>query len=218
MSDVEYEYSEDEDNYYNLDVFNNDVDEDDDDGLRINEHCVEDLEDIKDYKRGIMIAERKVYDHVARLGYTVFKQKGYDSRTEGKCWTVCILLEEEENNNEATDEENNNEATAFHKLMDEIANYRNFLQVLERDMKEIKENCTGQMDAMKEDIKEKLKSFRENVCGAHSKNVSGADNDGAVDGGAGIISKNNKECLQDIAAMGKKISPLMSTMEYELGI
>ena len=93
--------------------------------------------------------------------------------------------------------------------MDEIANYRYFLQVLERDMKEIKENYTGQIDVIKEDIKEKLKSFRENVSGAY--------NDGAVDGGAGI-AKNNEECLQDIAAMGMKISPLESTMEYELGI
>ena len=90
-----------------------------------------------------MIAERKVDDHVARLGCTVFKRKGYDSVTEGESWTVRILLEEEENNNEATDEENNNEATAYDKLMDEIANYRYFLQVLERDMKEIEENYTG---------------------------------------------------------------------------
>ena len=89
--------------------------------------------------------------------------------------------------------------------MDEIANYRYFLQVLERDMKEIKENYMGQIDVIKEDIKEKLKSFRENV--------SGADN-----GGADIVSKNNKECLQDIAVMGEKISPHKSTMEYELGI
>ena len=125
MSDVHYEYSEDDDQYYNFDEDNHDKDEDyddededddDEDGLRIDGHRVEDLEDIKDYERGIMIAERKVGDHVARLGCTVFKRKGYDSRTEGESWKIRILLEEEENNNEATNEENNNEATAYDKI------------------------------------------------------------------------------------------------------
>jgi hypothetical protein len=49
MSDYEYNYDEDED----LD------DEYDDDGLRINGRRVEDLEDIKDYERGIMLAEKR---------------------------------------------------------------------------------------------------------------------------------------------------------------
>ena len=35
--------------------------------------------------------------------------------------------------------------------------------------------------------------------------------------GAGI-AKNQEECLQDIAAMSRKISPLKNAMEYELGI
>ena len=214
----------DEDNYYNFGVFNNgvdvddddvddddvDVDDDDDDvddddGVRINGHRVEDLEDIKEYERGLMIAERQVDDHVARLGCTVFKRKGYDSLTESESWTVRILLEEEENNNEATDEKNNNEASAYDKLMDEIENYRYFLEVLERDMKEIREKYTGEIDAIKEEIKEKLKRFRENACRVHNQTVSGPGNDGA-------------KCLQDIAAMGMKISPLKSTMEDELGI
>ena len=119
MSDVEYDYSEDDD-YYNFDEYNYDKDEDDDDedeenddkdenngdededddkkdednddGFRMNGHRVEDLEDIKDYKRGIMIAERKVHDHVARLGCTVFKQKGMTVTLKAKagqfvyCW------------------------------------------------------------------------------------------------------------------------------------
>ena len=49
-----------------------------------------------------------------------------------------------------------------------------------------------------------MKSFRENVSGA-------------VHAGAGI-AKNHEECLQDIAAMSRKISPLKNAMEYELGI
>ena len=77
--------------------------------------------------------------------------------------------------------------------------------LLERDTKEIREKYTGQIDAIKEDIKDKLKRFRENVCRVHNQNVNGAGNDGA-------------KCLQDIAAMGMKISPLKSTMEYERGI
>ena len=104
MSDVEYEYE-----------YEYDEDEDEDDCLRNNGHRVEDFEDIKDYERGIMIAERKVDDHVARLGCTVFQGKGYDSRTKSASWTVCILLKEEENNNEATDKENNNDAIASNK-------------------------------------------------------------------------------------------------------
>ena len=86
----------------------------------------------------------------------------------------------------------------------EIANYSYFLQVLERDMKDIKENITREMDVIKKDIMEKLKSFRENVSGD-------------VHAGAGI-AKNHEECLQDIAAMSRKTSLLKNAMEYELGI
>ena len=64
MSDVEYDY--------------------DDDRLCINGHLVEDLEDIKDYERGIMLAEKMVDNHVAHFGCTVFQRKGYDSHTESK--------------------------------------------------------------------------------------------------------------------------------------
>jgi hypothetical protein len=61
MSDYEYNYDE-----YNYDEDEDLDDEDDDDGLRINGRHVEDLEDIKDYERGIMD------DDVVPLGGTVF--------------------------------------------------------------------------------------------------------------------------------------------------
>jgi hypothetical protein len=65
MSEYDYSYDVDE-------VFQDNYDEDNDDLLRINGHPVEELDNIKDYKRGIMLAEKKVDDHVACLGCTVF--------------------------------------------------------------------------------------------------------------------------------------------------
>jgi hypothetical protein len=197
----DYEGYEDEDFE---DIYDEHIDPDDD-RLRINGVLVEELEDIKDYERGIMLAEKKVDNDVRRLGCTVFQRIGYDRCTERACWTVRILLEEEEINNEATDEENNNEATGSNEesydALSSMDNYMYFLDVLERDMKDIKENFTKEMDVIKTDIKELLKSFRENVSGPE-----GAD------------AGNHRECLQDIAAMSRKISPLKNAMENELGI
>jgi hypothetical protein len=96
MSEYDYSYDVDEVFEDKYDEDEDPDDEDDDDRLHINGHTVEDLDDIIDYERGIMLAEKKVDDHVARLGCTVFDRKGYDSRIESSSWTVRILLEEEE--------------------------------------------------------------------------------------------------------------------------
>jgi hypothetical protein len=92
LSDFKYNYDLDEESNVNYDD-----DEDDDNRIRINSHLVEDLEDINEYERGIMLAETKVDDKRDCLGCTVFQRKGYDSRTESASWTVRKMLEEEEN-------------------------------------------------------------------------------------------------------------------------
>ena len=126
MIDIEYDYDEDDDDYNFEDNYDEDedsYDEHHDNCLRINGHLVEDLEDIKDYNRGIMLAEKMVDYQVACMGCTVFQQKGYDSCTESASWTVRIMLEEEENNIEATGKENNSLDT-LSRIVD---NYSYFL-------------------------------------------------------------------------------------------
>ena len=88
--------------------------------------------------------------------------------------------------------------------MSRIDNYSYFLEVIGRDMNDIKEDFTRKMDVIKKDVMEKMKHFRENVSGAAAA-------------GAGT-AKNHEECLQDIAAMIRMISLLKNNMEYELGI
>ena len=81
MSDLEDNYDEDDDKY-------------------IDGHPIEELNDIKDNKRGIMLAEREVDNYLCCLCGTIFQQKGYDRSTIQRA--ARIMVEDEENSNEAT--------------------------------------------------------------------------------------------------------------------
>ena len=74
-----------------------------DDDKYFNGYPIEELNNIKDEERNIMLAERELDIHFCRsnLGATVFQQKGYDRGT--KQWAARLMAEAEENNNEERD-------------------------------------------------------------------------------------------------------------------
>jgi hypothetical protein len=141
----------------------------------------DDDDDDEDIERPrFMLAEKRVDDDVTRLGGTALQRKGYK------------MTEKEATNAEPYDK-------------DSTIDYCNaFLEVLERDMKELEDDITNEMDVMKGYIQEKLNSYRENV--SRPDYIAG--------------SGNHMECFQDIAAMGRKMSQVKKAMENgkELGM
>jgi hypothetical protein len=140
----------------------------------------EDIESMKVKDIYVMLAEKRVDDDVTRLGGTVLQRNGYN------------LTDKEATNAEPYD------------TMSSIRYCNAFLEVVERDMKDLEEDITKEMDVMKGYIQEKLNSYRENV--SRSDYIAG--------------SGNHTECFQDIAAMGRKTSQVKKAMEngMELGI
>jgi uncharacterized protein YqeY len=138
----------------------------------------EDEEEVKDVYT--MLAEKRVDDDVTRLGGTVLQRNGYK------------LTDEEATKAEPYD------------TMSRITYCNAFLEVVERDMIDLQDDITEEMDVMKGYIQEKLNTYRENVS--------------CPDYIAG--SGDHTECFQDIAAMGRKMSQVKKAMENgkELGM
>ena len=160
--------------WYDYDGAYEDEDEDED------EDEEEDIESMKVKDIYILLAEKCVDDVVTRLGGTVLQRNGYN------------LTDKERTDAEPYD------------TMSSIRYCNAFLEVVERDMKDLEDDMTEEMDVMKGYIQEKLNTYRENV--SRPDYIAG--------------SGNHTECFQDIAAMGRKMSQVKKAMEngMELGI
>lgn len=71
---------------------------------------MEELNNLKDEERNIMLAEREVDDHIRRfsLGTTIVQRKGYENGT--KQWGARLLVEAEEQNNDEQSSDDEDEA------------------------------------------------------------------------------------------------------------
>ena len=91
-----------------------------------------------------------------------------------------------------------NEERTLHKVL-KIKKADNCLDVLSRDMKQIKEEFKKDMKVM-----EKMKRFRSNLSSAVASGAS--------------VATNQNECLQDTAAMERMMSLRRNIKEHELGL
>ena len=146
------------------------------------------VEEMKEKERAILCAERKVDAQVRELGGTDLRRPClYEHAT--RAWQVRGAVEDEDMNEEQT----------LHKVM-KIEKADNCLDVLSRDMKQIKDEFEKDMKVM-----EKMKRFRSNLSSAVAST------------GAGVANMEH-ECMQDTAAMERMISLVRTIKDYELGL
>ena len=145
------------------------------------------VEEMKEKERAILCAERKVDAQVRDLCGTELRRPClYEHGT--RAWQVRCAVEDEDMNEERT----------LHKVL-KIEKADNFLDVVSRDMKQIKDEFEMDMKFM-----EKMKRFRSNLSSA-------------VATGAGVANTDH-ECMQDTAAMERMISVVRTIKDYKLGL
>jgi hypothetical protein len=150
------------------------------------------VEEMKEKERAILCAERKVDAQVRDLCGTELRRPClYEHGT--RAWQVRCAVEDED-----MEDEDMNEERTLHKVL-KIEKADNFLDVVSRDMKQIKDEFEMDMKFM-----EKMKRFRSNLSSA-------------VATGAGVANTDH-ECMQDTAAMERMISVVRTIKDYELGL
>ena len=147
--------------------------------------------EMREKEREILRAERKVDAQVSELGGTDLRRPLYEHAT--RAWLVRCAVEDED-----MKDDDMNEEQSIHKLLT-IDKADNCLEVLLRDMNQIKEEFEKDMKVM-----EKMKRFRSNLSSA-------------VATGAGVANTDH-ECMQDTAAMERMISLVRTIKDYELGL
>ena len=150
------------------------------------------VEEMKEKERAILCAERKVGAQVRELGGTELRRPClYEHAT--RAWQVRCAVEDED-----MEDEDMYEERTLHKVL-KIEKADNCLDVVSRDMKQIKDEFENDMKVM-----EKMKRFRSNLSSA-------------VATGAGVANTDH-ECMQDTAAMERMISLVRTIKDYELGL
>jgi hypothetical protein len=138
------------------------------------------VEEMKEKERAIVCAERKVDAQVRELSGTDLRRPClYEHAT--RAWHVRGAVEDEN-----MEDEDMNEEQTLHKVL-KIEKAANCLDVLSRDMKQIKDEFEKDMKVM-----EKVKRFRSNLSSA-------------VATGVGVANTEHK-CMKDTAAMKRMIS------------
>ena len=142
------------------------------------------VDEMKQNERGILHAERKVDAQIGELGGTALRRTTPYER-KSRALAVRIFVEEED----IEDDDMN----------DEDKKADNCLDVLLRDIDQIKEEFEKDMEVM-----ERMKTLCSNLT---SVVASGAS-----------IANNQNECMQDTAAMERMMSLRRNVKDYELGL
>ena len=142
------------------------------------------VDEMKQNERGILHAERKVDAQIRELGGTVLKRTTPYKRNSRELLVRMFVEDEDIEDDDMNDED---------KKAD------NCLDVLLRDIDQIKEEFEKDMEVM-----ERMKTLRSNLT---SVVASGAS-----------IANNQNECMQDTAAMERMMSLRRNVKDYELGL